>query len=66
MDHTFGLYVLFTIAIKPTHFFLPILLPAFSSLVVLFEFPPFTGSQPRQSLSWLWLDFLCWSSFISL
>ena len=30
----FGLYVLLTIAIKPTHFFLPILLPVFSSLAV--------------------------------
>jgi hypothetical protein len=30
----FGLYVLFTIAIKPTHFYLPILLPVFSSLAV--------------------------------
>ncbi len=34
----FGLYVLFTIAIKPTHFFLPILLPVFSCLVVLTDF----------------------------
>jgi hypothetical protein len=33
----FGLYVLFAIAIKPTHFFLPILLPIYSSLAVLFD-----------------------------
>jgi hypothetical protein len=38
----FGLYVLFTIAIKPTHFFLPILLPVFACLAVFFAFPPFT------------------------
>jgi hypothetical protein len=50
----FGSYVLFTIAIKPTHFFLPILLPVFSSLVVLFEFPPFVPDKPRPPLSLLW------------
>ena len=50
----FGLYVLYAIAIKPTHFFLPILLPVFSSLVVLFEFPPFANDKPRPLLSWLW------------
>jgi hypothetical protein len=49
----FGLYVLFAIAIKPTHFFLPILLPVFSSLVVLFEFPPFTGKKPRSIPVWV-------------
>jgi hypothetical protein len=49
-----GLYVLFTIAIKPTHFFLPILLPAYSSLVVLFEFPPFNADKPRKPAAWLW------------
>jgi hypothetical protein len=49
-----GLYVLFTIAIKPTHFFLPVLLPVYSSLVVLFEFPPFTAKKPRTPVSWLW------------
>jgi hypothetical protein len=46
--------VLFTIAIKPTHFFLPILLPVYSSLVVLFEFPPFSAEKPRTPASWLW------------
>ncbi len=49
-----GLYVLFTIAIKPTHFFLPILLPVFSSMIVFFEFPPFTTDKPRASTAWLW------------
>jgi hypothetical protein len=48
-----GLYVLFTVAIKPTHFFLPILLPVYSSLVVLFEFPPFTAKKFRTPASWL-------------
>ncbi len=38
----FGIYILYAIAIKPTHFFLPILLPIYSSMVVLFEFPPFS------------------------
>ncbi len=37
----FGLYVLFVIAIKPTHFFLPILLPLFSTLAIFFNFQPF-------------------------
>jgi hypothetical protein len=49
-----GLYVLFTIAIKPTHFFLPILLPIYSSLIVLFEFPPFTTEKKRTPIFWLW------------
>ncbi len=49
-----GLYVLFTIAIKPTHFFLPILLPVYSSLIVLFEFPPFTDKKSRTPVSLLW------------
>lgn len=49
-----GLYVLFTIAIKPTHFFLPILLPVYSSMVVMFEFPPFTARGSRKPASWLW------------
>jgi hypothetical protein len=49
-----GLYVLFTIAIKPTHFFLPILLPVFSSLIVLFEFPPFTAEKNRSPISLIW------------
>ena len=49
-----GLYVLFTIAIKPTHFFLPILLPVYSSLVVLFEFPPFISEKPRSQINWAW------------
>lgn len=48
-----GLYVLFTIAIKPTHFFLPILLPVYSSLIVLFEFPPFTSEKSRRPISLL-------------
>jgi hypothetical protein len=50
----FGLYVLFTIAIKPTHFFLPILLPVFSSIVVLFEFAPFTTRTTRPAMTWIW------------
>jgi len=49
-----GLYILFTVAIKPTHFFLPVLLPVFSSLVVFFEFPPFTSEKSRTPVSWLW------------
>lgn len=48
----FGVYVLYAIAIKPTHFFLPILLPVFSSLVIIFEFPPFTSK--RISIAWIW------------
>jgi hypothetical protein len=54
----FGLYVLYAIAIKPTHFFLPILLPVYSSLVVLFDCPPFVKTNhlsPVQSrLAWVW------------
>ncbi len=49
-----GLYVLFTIAIKPTHFFLPILLPVYSSLVVFLEFSPFNAEKPRKPITWLW------------
>ena len=49
-----GLYMLFTTAIKPTHFFLPVLLPVYSSLIVLFEFPPFTSKNNRTPLSWIW------------
>jgi hypothetical protein len=49
-----GLYVLFTIAIKPTHFFLPILLPIYSSLIVFFEFPPFSRGKSRTPISLLW------------
>jgi hypothetical protein len=49
-----GLYILFTTAIKPTHFFLPILLPVYSSLVVFFEFPPFNSEKPRSSASLAW------------
>jgi hypothetical protein len=49
-----GLYILFTVAIKPTHFFLPILLPTFSSLVVFFEFPPLANEKPRAPISWAW------------
>ncbi|MFN8386993.1 MAG: hypothetical protein U0X92_11300 [Anaerolineales bacterium] len=48
----FFIYVLFSIAIKPTHFFLPILLPVYSSLIVLFEFPPFSSNQPPTRLLW--------------
>jgi hypothetical protein len=48
-----GLYILFTVAIKPTHFFLPVLLPVYSSLIVLFEFPPFNVEKSRSSISWL-------------
>jgi hypothetical protein len=49
-----GLYILFTTAIKPTHFFLPILLPVFSSLLVFFEFPPFNPEKPRTTASLAW------------
>lgn len=49
-----GLYILFTTAIKPTHFFLPVLLPVYSSLIVFFEFPPFTAKKSRTPVSWLW------------
>jgi hypothetical protein len=49
-----GLYTLFTIAIKPTHFFLPILLPVYSSMIVFLEFPPFVTDKPRTTASWLW------------
>lgn len=49
----FGLYVLFVVAIKPTHFFLPILLPIYSSVIVFFEFPPFT-SRNKSALAWAW------------
>lgn len=48
----FGLYILFVVAIKPTHFFLPILLPIYSSMIVLFDLSPF--EKPRTLLSWLW------------
>jgi hypothetical protein len=50
----FGIYVLYAVAIKPTHFFLPILLPVYSSLVVLFEFPPFTRPSAQK-----WAAYLC-------
>jgi hypothetical protein len=46
--------VLFTVAIKPTHFFLPVLLPIYSSLIVFFEFPPFVTKKPRTPVSWVW------------
>jgi hypothetical protein len=49
-----GLYMLFTTAIKPTHFFLPVLLPVYSSLIVLFEFPPFSADKSRRPITWLW------------
>jgi hypothetical protein len=49
-----GLYILFTVAIKPTHFFLPVLLPIYGSLMALFEFPPFNAEKKRASISWLW------------
>ena len=37
----FGAYILFAVAIKPTHFFLPILLPVYSSLASFIEIPQF-------------------------
>jgi hypothetical protein len=46
----FGLYVLFAVAIKPTHFFLPILLPVYSSLVGLFDLPAFEKKNIRSYL----------------
>ena len=46
-----GLYILFTTAIKPTHFFLPILLPVYSSLIVFLEFPPFNSDKQRTTIS---------------
>lgn len=49
----FGLYILFTIAIKPTHFFLPVLLPVFSSIVVLFDPSLYQSNLPRKFLPWL-------------
>jgi hypothetical protein len=49
-----GFYILYTIAIKPTHFFLPILLPIYSSMVVFFEFPPFTNEKSNNLISWLY------------
>ncbi len=49
-----GLYILFTTAIKPTHFFLPILLPVYSSLIVFLEFPPFNPEKPRNAASLTW------------
>jgi hypothetical protein len=45
----FGLYVLFTVAIKPSHFFLPILLPVFSTLAIYFDLPLF-GNGNRVEL----------------
>jgi hypothetical protein len=36
----FGVYVLYAIAIKPTHFFLPIVLPILSSMPVFLEHGP--------------------------
>ncbi len=47
----FGLYVLYAIAIKPTHFFLPILLPVYSSLIILFDISPFANK--KNSFAWL-------------
>ena len=49
-----GLYILFTTAIKPTHFFLPVLLPVYSSLIIFFEYPPFTAKKSRTPISWVW------------
>ncbi len=49
-----GLYILFVVAIKPTHFFLPTLLPVFSSLVVFLEYPPFATDKPRSPVSYAW------------
>jgi len=50
----FGLYILFFIAIKPTHFFLPILLPVYSSVIALFELPPFIKSSTPKRLDFIW------------
>ena len=50
----FGIYVLYAVAIKPTHFFLPILLPVYSSLAVLFELPPFTRLPGQKWAGYLW------------
>ncbi len=47
----FGLYILFAVAIKPTHFFLPILLPVYSSLAGLFDLPVFEAK--RNPARWL-------------
>lgn len=46
----FGLYVLFVVAIKPTHFFLPILLPVYACLPALFDLRIFEKKNIR---SWL-------------
>ncbi len=43
----FALYILFFIAIKPRHFFLPIALPLYSCLAFIL---PFDGMQPKRSL----------------
>ena len=52
----FSLYLLYEVAIKPTHLFLPVVLPLYSSLAVLFEFPSFTlgenGLHVQKWLSW--------------
>ena len=48
----FGLYVLYAIAIKPTHFFLPILLPVYGCLPMLFDIPLFKNKN--KPLVWLW------------
>ncbi|HKI54975.1 MAG TPA: hypothetical protein VJ987_12685, partial [Anaerolineales bacterium] len=50
----FGIYVLYTIAIKPTHFFLPILLPVYSSIIVLFEFPTLFKGEKIRPVRWVW------------
>ncbi len=49
----FGLYVLFAVAIKPTHLFLPILLPIFSSVLVPLAGPLFESDRPRRPMRWL-------------
>lgn len=57
----FGLYVLFAVAIKPTHFFLPILLPVYSGLVGLFDFPVFEKKNVRSCLlGGLFLSVIGW------
>ena len=61
----FALYLLFFIAIKPKHFFLPILLPAFSALPYLFDWLwPRTFSFAKENLPRLVL--LAGVAFISL
>ena len=41
----FSLYLLYEVAIKPTQLFLPVVLPLYSSLALLFEFPSFSSGE---------------------